>query len=548
MSSNPGASFLDFFVLEASEYVERLDGFLQRASEAGPDADGLQRAARALRGSATMAKLPTFAELASAVEAVGRGMREGGLGWDPALKGALTSAVDDLKILVRAARAWSPAEDQWAQQRVAELSRFVKYPAGSATPITSTSPTYFASETNSIAAGLESLATRPDNREAALNLLQRIRALRGVAGVQEIPALSEVSEAAESALRPVEQGEARVSPERVNLLRAAAALLRSISTGIGSGTPVTVTSPQYRAYLTALDGMLAQGGMADRVIPIADLFYNDAGPHIVSTASNPPTTPIQRFRMEVVSLGEHLHRVIEEARKATEEIQREHARGELGRALRAIRATAASFGQMAVAQTVEAYLERTGDLNVSALDAISSFAATISPAASAPTPTLQPAVPPLRMSQAQRAVANIGMPRAEAPPPMHRPSEPGPRASGPTEMMPSSPARATPTHAPSHARVFEAPTAPLSEPAARTNASAPLDDTIAAFDALAGERMAEPAPLREEVIPVDALLYRGRAALDRAIELRDKLRQSGGPPAPEMLEELYDLVELARTD
>ena len=547
MSSNTGASFLDFFVLEASEYVERLDGFLQRATEAGPDADGLQRAARALRGSATMAKLPTFAELASAVEAVGRGMREGGLGWDPALKGALTSAVDDLKILVRAARAWSPAEDQWAQQRVAELSQFVKYPAGSATPITSTSPTYFASETNSIAAGLESLAARPDNRESALNLLQRIRALRGVAGVQEIPALSEVSEAAESALRPVEQGEAKVAPERVNLLRAAAALLRSISTGIGSGTPVTVTSPQYRAYLTALDGMLAQGGMADRVIPIADLFYNDAGPHIVSTASNPPTTPIQRFRMEVVSLGEHLHRVIEEARKATEEIQREHARGELGRALRAIRATAASFGQMAVAQTVEAYLERTGDLNVSALDAISSFAATISPAASAPTPTLQPAVPPLRMSQAQRAVANIGMPRAEAPPPMHRPSGPA-RGSGPTELIPPSPARATPTHAPSHARVFEAPTAPLRDGPARAASAAPLDDTIAAFDALAGERLAEPAPLREEDIPVDALFYRGRAALDRAIELRDMLRKSGGPPAPEMLEELYDLVELARTD
>ena len=548
MSTNPAASFLDFFVLEASEYVERLDGFLQRASDAGPDADGLQRAARALRGSATMAKLPSFAELASAVEAVGRDMREGTLGWEPGLKGALTAAVDDLKILVRAARAWSPAEDQWAQQRVAELGQFVKYPAGAATPVATTSPAFFASETSNVAAGLELLAARPDNREGALNVLQRIRALRGVAGVQEIPALAEVSEAAEAALRPIEQGEAKLAPERVNLLRAAAALLRSVSQGITGGTPVTVASPQYRAYLTALDGMLAHGGLADRVIPIADLFYNDAGPHIISTASNPPTTPIQRFRMEVVSLGEHLHRVIEEARQATEEIQREHARGELGRALRAIRATAASFGQMAVAQTVEAYLERTGDLNVSALDAISSFAATISPAASAPTPTLQPAVPPLRMSQAQRAVANIGMPRAEATPP-HRPSNPVARASGPTEMINLAPAasRATPAQGGAQARGFEAPTAPL-PPRAAVGKPGPLDDTIAAFDALAGERLAEPAPVTEEVIPVDALLYRGRAALDRAIELRDQLRKAGGPPAPEMLEELYDLVELARAD
>ncbi|HYC52275.1 MAG TPA: Hpt domain-containing protein [Gemmatimonadaceae bacterium] len=548
MSTNPAASFLDFFVLEASEYVERLDGFLQRASDAGPDAEGVQRAARALRGSATMAKLPSFAELASAVEAVGRGIREGSLGWEPSLKGALTAAVDDLKILVRAARAWSPAEDQWAQQRVAELGQFVKYPASAATPIASTSPTYFANESNNVAAGLELLATRPDNREAALNVLQRVRALRGVAGVQDIPALGEVSEAAEAALRPVEQGEQAIAPERVNLVRAAAGLLRSISQGIVGGTPVTVASPAYRAYLSALDGMLAHGGLADRVIPIANLFYNDAGPHIISTASNPPTTPIQRFRMEVVSLGEHLHRVIEEARQATEEIQREHARGELGRALRAIRATAASFGQMAVAQAVEAYLERTGDLNVSALDAISSFAATISPAASAPTPTLQPAVPPLRMSQAQRAVANIGMPRAEAPPP-HRPSGPAARTSGSMEMTPQSRTapRPTPAQSPSHARVFEAPTAPMAATPARGTAI-PLDNTIAAFDALAGERLAEPLPVAEEVIPVDALLYRGRAALDRAIELRDQMRKASGPPAPELLEELYDLVELARAD
>jgi hypothetical protein len=75
-----------------------------------------------------------------------------------------------------------------------------------------------------------------------------------------------------------------------------------------------------------------------------------------------------------------------------------------------------------------------------------------------------------------------------------------------------------------------------------------LDAHIAAFDALSNERMAEPAKLMDDVIPVDALLYRGRAALDRAVELRDAIRRAGGAPAPEMLEELYDLVELARVD
>ena len=517
----PAASFLDFFVLEAGEYVERLDALLARATEGGPDSEALQRAARALRGSATMAKLPTFAELASSVEAVGRALREGTIGWEPGVKGALTAAIDDLKILVRAARAWSPAEDDWARQRVAELAQFAKTfaPVLPQQTVRPGNQVYFASESNSIASGLDLLAARPDDRVEALNVLQRVRAARGVAGVTEVSALAAVLEATEGALRVMEQGELRLSPERVTLLRSSANLLRAIAGGLTGGEQIRIDTPQYRSFLISLDAVLAESSGADRVIPVADLFYNDAGPHIVSAAPHPPTTPIQRFRMEVVSLGEHLHRVIEDARKATDEIQREHARGQLGRALRAIRATAASFGQMAVAQTVEAYLERTGDLNVSALDAISSFAATISPAASAPTPAMQPAIQPLRMSQAQRAVANIGMPRAEAPP--------------------AAPLRHTPV---APARVSDAVLAAAPEPAPS------LDRAIAAFESLSNERFAEPARLEEEVVPVDALLYRGRAALDRAMEIRDQLRRGSGPPAPELLEELYDLVELARAD
>ena len=78
--------------------------------------------------------------------------------------------------------------------------------------------------------------------------------------------------------------------------------------------------------------------------------------------------------------------------------------------------------------------------------------------------------------------------------------------------------------------------------------AASLDASIAAFDSLAMERMAEPALLGDDLVPVDALFYRGRAALDRAIELRDGLRRAGGPPAAEVLEEIYDLLDLARVE
>ena len=111
--------------------------------------------------------------------------------------------------------------------------------------------------------------------------------------------------------------------------------------------------------------------------------------------------------------------------------------------------------------------------------------------------------------------------------------------SGPTELMPLTPSSPSVPQPGS-------PAAAGAQPA--SSAASPLDDTIAVFDAMAGERLAEPVAITEEVIPVSALLYRGRAALDRAVELRDQLRTAGGPPAPELLEELYDLVELARAD
>ena len=127
------AGFLDFFVLEASEYIEHLDALMLAASGSGPDAEALQRAARALRGSATMAKLPAFAEMASGIERVAHGIRGGITLWEPALAGALVATIDDCKLLLRNVRAWGPADDARSRARIDELSRYA--PARAATPV-----------------------------------------------------------------------------------------------------------------------------------------------------------------------------------------------------------------------------------------------------------------------------------------------------------------------------------------------------------------------------------------------------------------------------
>src|SRR5919107_5429445 len=188
------AGFLDFFVLEAGEYIEQLDGLMLAAGNAGPDLDALQRVSRALRGSATMAKLTAFAEMAAGIERVGHGLRSGVTRWEPGLSGALVAAVDDCKLLLRNVRSWSAADDARSRARIEELARYA--PARSSTPTPGTSlPVdggYLMTEVANIGAGAELLATRATDRDAAGNVLRRVRALRGIAGVKDRPSLGDV--------------------------------------------------------------------------------------------------------------------------------------------------------------------------------------------------------------------------------------------------------------------------------------------------------------------------------------------------------------------
>lgn len=93
--------------------------------------------------------------------------------------------------------------------------------------------------------------------------------------------------------------------------------------------------------------------------------------------------------------------------------------------------------------------------------------------------------------------------------------------------------------------------APVSIPkeALDPSAAALIDSSIAALESFGQRPMLPPAPLAEdegEVVPIESLLYGARAALDRAVELRDQIRGTGPTPDPDTLEELFDLLELAR--
>lgn len=521
--------FLDFFVLEASDYIEQLDALLQRSGGEQPDADALQRTSRSLRGSATMAKLSAFAQMAAGMERVGRALREGALQWDASLRGVLVATVDDCKLLLRNVRSWSASDDARAQARIDELTRHA--PVRAATPIASSTTTghdsYLATEASNIGAGLELLATRPSDRDAAANVLRRVRALRGIASVKDHPALADVLEASESAAQPLELGERALSPERVALLNAAAVVMRAIAEAVRGGRLVDPAGAEMSRFAAALDAMQEKESGADRVLPIAELFFHDGGPTVVSQAPNPPTSPTERFRLEVVSQGEHLRGLVVSARNAHDEASRDRVRRALRHALRALRQAAESFGERDVADFVAMHNDAVVRLDARALDSLDQVAALLA----------QPASSEASLGDRIRAVrASRGTPAAPAP--VQVPPAPVAAPSAGTAPKPA------PVAAPPAPRATTPPRA--GTPSGNVALGELLDRGIRTLDTLPKTPLSNPVALPEQPpVPIDVLLYRGRAAMERAREIRDEARRSGAPLPPDRLAELFDLIDLA---
>ena len=580
--TNPASpGFLDFFILEASEYVEQLDGILARASGtgSGPDTEAIVRNARALRGSATMAKLTPFAELATALERVGRALRDGSVPWSPPLAGTLVATIDDLKILIRSVRAWSVGDDQRASARATELARIAPATTSSASATTQAAASggggFFAAESSNIAAGLELLATRPNDRDAAVNVLRRVRALRGVAGIKDVSPLSEVMAGAELVAQPLELGQGPLDADRIGFLRAAAALLRHASTALREGRPSDAPSPERDAFVDALSRFESKEQDASRIVPITELFYADGGPHVVSASPHPPTTPAERFRLEVVSQGEHLRGLVAEARRATGAPAQDRVRRELRHALAALRSDAESFGEEGVAELIGAHFDAVKSLDYLSLNALDALAqalaspglqgerlasqlaelrlgrsvdagigeafAAIPTAGASPAPARQ--APPPAPSFSSTAPTPVITPRIRADAQMANPS-------GPPNAAPPAPKPVTTTPNPSPRSTTSGPRSRT--PAAAQRVSTPrdtmavLDQGIDSLSSIAAHPMSDPVDIAEQpLVPIDALLYRGRAAIQRAIELREAIRRGGGPANDETMAELFDLLDLA---
>jgi len=617
---------LNFFTLEATECIDRLETALHGAGAGGlaVSPDEFVRAARTLRGAATMHRLGGASDLAAAVERAGRALRGGDLHWSSPLHAALVAAVDDLKVLLHNVRRWGPADDARSARRVADLGRYLPASAGApglsgAVPIiqapgaastagataSASADAYFAAESAEIATALATFLGAPEQTGILAGGLARARVLRGVAALADRPPLPDVLDAIERAGRVLElQLRADAAPA-IAVLAAAAPLLRRAATELQTGGARSLLeSAEYQRFRAADVQATVASESANRIVPIDELFYQDGGSGIVSQAANPPTSPGERFRLEMVSQAEHIRALIAATRQAgvrpagSREIGAGHlgaaaasAAAELRQALRTARAAALGFGARRVADFLTPFADGGRVLDFLALNALDEAAALLAdPATDAVD--LPDRLGGLVLPDGIEAGIGIGMSELGSAPdgltetelPLDQALERAPATVAATPAAATAaaatPPRVTPTGRalqdflqdgivgishlldepliPGEPSVASGPRLPARVPEtaavtptpAREAAQRPAPTTNGATAGASGSATAA-APGRAPggstdgtLVPIESLLYRGSAALEEARTLRHRLKDGG---SPETLSELFDLLDLAAT-
>lgn len=533
---------LDFFVLEASEYVEQLDDLVSRASSSAPEAESFARAARALRGSATMAKLSGIAELAKGLERLARAVREGELPWDAASRGAAIATIDDFKFLIRGARSWGDAEDTRSAKRIAELE--VLAPKQVVTITRGRGAEFLATAAADAATGLLAYAEQPGSTAEFAETMRRVRALRGVAALRDLPPLAEVVDAVDAAAKPVELRNEDATAERRRLFRTAARVLLEGGEAVRRGGLPPTESAAVREFAHAAETLRSGHRESEYVVPISTLFPDGPEAEFVTPGTNPPTSATERFRLEVVSQAEHLRRLVADGRAAVDAATRDRVGRELRSAVRALSLAAQSFSATEVANLFLATERGAAMLENRALWVLDEAGTELSRPAADPA-----SVAPRFLSLHQRLAGTPPAPTQAAPPRQRRA---GVTPSGAMAAFgdPTYAAEVRATPAPTPAAMAAA--RPAAKSAGGASGSALRDllaSGIAGLAPLATDHIAPRAvSADDDVVPIEELLFRGRDALTRAIGIGDELRRSAAPPDPATLSELYDLLQLAAAD
>jgi len=551
----------DFFVLEATEYLDRLAALA--SGPHAPGADELVRFTRALRGSALMANQPAIARSASGLEQVVRGLREGRRTWDEELGDTVREAVDMLRTLVERVRSWTPDDTARAERLALQLEATAgsaPRAAAPAPPLTNETGVraFLARESAALASVLDqaakSLIPGVASPETLQAVLRRMQPLRGLAALADFPPLPDVLDGIERTVVGMSRLEIAPASGGARLDAAARALSRAARDIADRGRP-DAEAADFRRFAELL---LAAETAEPDIVPIETLFFaGDAG--VVQLGTAPRSPAAAGFgAAAIVSRGEHLCQSADEIADAGSVTQRDlrlhvligdlrtlgsglppgldiavEAFGSSARSAVARGAATRDPGGFAAVirdagTRLRGFTEVTQPTTlIQAFEALSARLEALVEEPAAPTPvtvaTPVPAAEPVAMVDDESDVVPIES---------LAPDEPPAVSAGPSGFSSDAWDLAA-----SYARLEEL-TAGAAGPAA---AEAPATRIPV--------RIAAPEPA---VVDIAALCYSGRAALERADQVRREIL-ARGPAQPTaaiqpLVDELLDLVELALVD
>jgi len=306
---------LQFFALEASDYLERLAIIIGRPG--APDPEELVRLTRALRGAALMAGLQPYAQAAAALEQVAKSHREQPTSWGPADVETVASAVEEFQRLTRSAAAWSDQDSAAASALARRLAAGLEQPAADRTARAPQSDdvqpsvrTFIGREGALIAGTLEHAAQSLElgqPADAAEVVLNRLQPLRGLATLPSLSPLPEFLDAIELTVRSLRDEAA--PPDGPDALRRAAAAVTRLARDIAERGKAGADTPEVVLGAVSL---LESFGRDDDVVDISTLFRTGDPNPIVSGGRVAAGDEAPDVMIELVSLADRLRQAAEQ--------------------------------------------------------------------------------------------------------------------------------------------------------------------------------------------------------------------------------------------
>lgn len=544
----------DFFTMEAGEYLERLDGLASPA--ASPDFQEFHRIARALRGSALMASQQQIAAVAGGLEALARAAADGALTWDEAHRQLAVRAVDDLKVLVRAVNSWTDAETVRAQRIASELQQVAGAtppPESQPQPLDAATRAFIAREGAAVGSALDqaarTLAQNPMGVSSLDAVLRATQPLRGIASLSDLPPLPDLLDGIERAVQEM-MHRTEPMPNSGDVFDAAAKAISRVSREIATAGHADPDAPEVDEFARQLGVLLEMG---PDIIPIETLFHADSGPHVLSEGAAP--TPVEApGQLEMVSLGEYLKQAAEDLEGAQSNAQRQLRAHGLAPTLRTLEGAGRGTARLAHAL-------RSAIGGGAAVTDTPALAAALREAGAILSGWGEedPAVIEERLQPVSAAIRGSG-----EQPVIEVPVSPDPTPAAVTEpVAPAAPETAKAAVEPAtpqqpsgddwlaasfddydHLLAAGSDGTPLTELFEQpVDAPAPGPAVLPAHPA-AAEDVGWVTQSDEEIAPITEYCFTGAAALRQAMALKEKLQIGVPADHQELLEEIFDLVEL----